>query len=266
MEQNKKRNNVLVWFIIVILLGACFYFGYELYGNRKIDNKLNTEEKIEDNINTEKEEEQIKEEELGVNDFLVQKLTKLISYDDVLIAEMMNNELSDKTSMRAKDFSNQAKLYLAYLNVKSYQKKDYDLENYDRSKVDFTYKGSDFSKYIYDDTKALSTIKGSVMSLLVQEIFGEDNYHATSFAPRYNMLSTVYFYNASADEYVEYSMEGGGTGGFDIVKIDNASKNGNQVNIIVNYEGSYTTQTYSFKYTFIKINDNYYFDSVSRTN
>lgn len=265
MEGNTNKNNNLVWIIVVFLVALCGYFAYELYAKPvevgKDNNKQQTEEKKKEN---EKEEVENKEEVLNVNDPLITKLSLLISASDINMPGVINEQLKDKETIMASEFSNVAKLYLGYLRVADSQKNKLNLNNYDRSKVNFTYNNQDFSKWVYDDVTPISTINGNTMKLLVEEIFGSNSYISESFCPGYNKLSTIYFYNATNDEYVEYPTEGGGTGGWQLTNISNAVKTNDTVTMQANYKVLTDNTVSYYEFTFKLQNDNYYFYSVKK--
>lgn len=258
MEGQRKHGNGFLWLLILVLVGVCGYFAYELYMKPELKEKNQTEEKIN-------KEEQKKEkiEELDINDSLVKELTDLISINSVYGRSYYDKFIVNQ-EVAAKSLDNQFRLYLAYLKVPTTSIKKTPCS--EDMQVDLEY---GYTCGNGDGNGMTNVIAGSDMELATEKIFGANAYLAESFNPNYWMITEKYYYDRVHDNYVLANIEGGGTGKVNDFTITKAIKNDDTVIIFMEHMvlniGNSNETLYSYEFSFKQEKENYIFYSVKRT-
>ena len=183
-----RSRDILLTLIVCLLAALC------------IMDLFNKKQTIKEKTNqTEPEQETV--ETLEKDDPLVTQLLDLISYDQTAYVLAQHSTVQFEL---VNQFPDDVKLMMAYLNANESDKTVLNTTTYDSSSMSFVYDNNDFTQVIQGGSYAIKSIPEDTMKRLVEEIFGDNSYHPANFAPNYGNYMTIFFYNPTRKEYVEY--------------------------------------------------------------
>lgn len=267
MEKNKENKStsktVAIIILAVLLFGSIGYIGY--ISHSKITLK-------EDNKNI---RENVKQEELDINNDLIQRLFSIFRIDQTcyMSVDNLNN-------------NNLVKLRLAYNNLGESDfssiscskvgieigQSSYCGARYMDSEMSNAYGSGDMNKF-KEALKNNSTksIDANILRRKVRELFGSDfKVKDEDFGTGHVVEPSCYLmhYDKEKDLYAEYSCEGGGTCGGGIKQtVKKAIKTGDKLEIVTDLfnEGDNKSTIVTYYFKFDKENYNYVFDKVEES-
>ena len=236
-----RSRDILLTLIVCLLAALC------------VMDLFNKKQTIKEKTNqTEPEQETV--ETLEKDDPLVTQLLDLISYDQTGYVLAQHSTVQFEL---VNQFPDDVKLMMAYLNANESDKTVLNTTTYDSSSMSFVYDNNDFTQVIQGGSYAIKSIPEDTMKRLVEEIFGDDSYHPANFAPNYGNYMTIFFYNPTRKEYVEYETSGGGMGRAITYEVESVTQTQDEIVIRINYDKSV-----EFDLVFKKKESNYYFYGI----
>lgn len=252
---SKKSREPIYIGLIVVLLGALFYFIYT------------------DFLAPREEVDPVKELErtrsMNINSLLVQTLYNYIDLDGC--GEESKSFYSPNNQVLAKDLTYEFKNYLAYKQLLNKDIRSENCSNFSKAlhkndKVSLWYCGEEYlkdrSERFNDEASSARVFLENTLKKQVEAMFGPASYKAITFP-----LSTSlrYLYDDKTSSYILQSFYGGDTCKGYTNKLEKAYRKKDDITIVVKVKNNESKKLQLFYYTFTESEDgNYYFNTLNK--